>query len=149
MPIAKNPIQNLSTDAVTDLKLICAPDKDGSFELYEDDGSTLAYQSGEYLRTKIDMKAGEQTVFSFNKEGNYETKVETIHLDVIYPENAPFKVIVDSEEIPQMLYEPDFIQSGKGWYYDQSLKSVQIKYPNIAHEYSVVVDFSEVDLIGM
>jgi len=149
LPIAKNTINNLSMDNVKDLKIICAPDKNAVFELYEDDGTTLNYQDGEYLRTKIEMKKGQKTVLSFKKEGSYESKVESIHLDIINPENAPFKVTIDKREIPQILYNKEFDEIEIGWYYDQSLKSVQVKYPNISDDYSVEIDFSQIDLIGM
>lgn len=149
LPMAKNLISNLSKDRVENLKLICAPDKDGIFELYEDDGVTLNYQESEYLRTTIEMEAGNKTVITFTKDGNYETTIKTMHLDVIHPKNAPYTVKVGGKEISQYLYLNDFDQTEKGWYYNQSLKSVQIKYPNIKKNYSVEIDFSEFDLIGM
>jgi alpha-glucosidase len=149
LPIAENIISNLATDNVEDLRLICVPDKDAVFELYEDDGSTLKYQDGDYLRTNIKMKTGNKTILTFTKEGSYDSTIQSIHLDVIHPQSAPFKVSVDGQEIPQNLYNKDFDKTEKGWYYDQSLKSVQVKYSNISHDYSVEIDFSEIDLIGM
>jgi alpha-glucosidase len=149
LPIAENPIKNLSVDQVEDLKLIIAPDKEAAFDLYEDDGTTLAYQSGNYLRTAIEMTPGDKTVLHFSKDGKYTTAVKNIHLDVIHRESAPFQVIVKDEIISHFIYKNDFETAEKGWWYDHSLKSVQIKYPNISIDYSVEIDFSEIDLIGM
>lgn len=149
LPIANNPINNLSVDHVEDLKLIIAPDKKAVFDLYEDDGTTLSYQSGNYLRTSIEMIPGDKTVLQFSKDGKYTTSVKNIHLDVIHRESAPFQVIVKDEVISHYIYKNDFETAEKGWWYDHSLKSVQIKYPNISMDYSVEIDFSEIDLIGM
>ena len=43
----------------------------------------MDYANGGYLKTVLDIKAGEQTVLSFRNEGEYETAVEDIYLDVI------------------------------------------------------------------
>lgn len=149
LPIAKNSIKNLSEDQVEELKLIIAPEKNTHFNLYEDDGNTQAYQTGDYLRTSIEITPGDKTVIAFKHDGDYETKVEHMHLDVIHIKNAPFKVTVNQEEVPLYLYKKDFDNQENGWWYDHSLKSVQVKYPNINEDYSVEIDFSEKDLIGM
>jgi len=150
IPIALNKISNLKFDSVQNLKLICAPVNDGTFELYEDDGRTTKYQEGDYLRTKITMVTDDKILFNFQKEGNYDTSVQSIHLDVILPEKSPFKVIIDGKEISQYLYDKQFNEVNVGWYYNQMKKSVQIKYPNITtKDYSVEIDMEENDLLGM
>mgnify|MGYP002233278611 CR=1 FL=1 len=52
----------------------------------------MDYANGGYLKTVLDIKAGEQTVLSFRNEGEYETAVEDIYLDVIHREKAPYWV---------------------------------------------------------
>lgn len=74
-----------------------APDVDSEFVLYEDDGVSNDYQEGAYLKTTIAATAGTRTEISFTNEGNYETAVETISLDVIHREKAPFYVQVDGK----------------------------------------------------
>ena len=36
-----------------------------------------------------------------------------------------------------------------GWYYSQSLKSVQVKYPNPKKNHKVTISFEVFDMIGM
>lgn len=76
------------------------------------------------------MTAGERTVIGFKQEGSFETSVETIALDMIHREKAPYWVSVNGEILPHFLHRRKFEEAGCGWYYSQTLKSVQIKYNN-------------------
>lgn len=149
VPMALNQMNNLMTQEATGLKILCAPDKDSSFVIYEDDGETMDYANGGYLKTVLDIKAGEQTVLSFRNEGEYETAVEDIYLDVIHREKAPYWVKADGHELPHFLHRKKFEAAQEGWYYSQSLKSVQIKYKNPKKDYEVIVSFEQFDMIGM
>lgn len=149
LPMAINRIDNLMKQQVTGIRLLCAPDKDGVFDLYEDDGASMDYTRGKYLKTKIAVQAGERTVVSFNSQGDYDTGVEDMHIDMIHREKAPYWVTVDGTEVPHFLHRRKFEEAEFGWYYSQSLKSVQIKYKNPKKDYQVVVSFEQFDLIGM
>lgn len=129
--------------------MICAPDHDGVFDLYEDDGSTMNYSKGDYLKTKITMRAGEQTILSFENTGNYQTDVQDMYIDMIHRGKAPYWVKVDGQVIPHFLHRRKFEDADCGWYYSQTLKSVQVKYPNPKKNYEVVVSFEQFDMIGM
>ena len=108
-----NQMNNLMTQEATGLKILCAPDKDSSFVIYEDDGETMDYANGGYLKTVLDIKAGEQTVLSFRNEGEYETAVEDIYLDVIHREKAPYWVKADGHELPHFLHRKKLKQHKK------------------------------------
>lgn len=149
IPIALNEMDNLMTQQATGIRLLCAPDKDGAFTLYEDDGVSKDYEKGIFLKTKIEIQAGERTNIRFTNEGSYRTQAADMFLDLIHREKAPYWVAVDGKELPHFLHRRKFEESDNGWYYSQSLKSVQIKYPNPAKDYSVIVSFEQFDLIGM
>lgn len=149
IPIAENQIFNLATEKVTDLKILCASDADGVFDLYDDDGTTLDYEKGVYCNTHIEMHAGEQTRLNFTITGSYESPVERMHIDMVHREKSPYWVKVDGDEIAHFLHRAEYEKAECGWYYSQTLKSVQIKYPNVGHDYEVVVSFEAFDLIGM
>ena len=51
IPMASNQMMNLMNETVTGLTILCAPDKEGSFILYEDDGVSMDYEKGLYLKT--------------------------------------------------------------------------------------------------
>lgn len=149
IPMAINQMNNLMTQKTTGIRLICAPDHDGAFDLYEDDGSTMNYTKGDYLKTKITMRAGEQTILSFENTGNYQTDVQDMYIDMIHRGKAPYWVKVDGQVIPHFLHRRKFEDADCGWYYSQTLKSVQVKYPNPKKNYEVVVSFEQFDMIGM
>ena len=149
IPMAANQIRNLTTEAATGISLLCAADKDGRFTLYEDDGTSMDYENGGYLKTHITMTAGERTFLDFKQEGSYETAVETMYIDMIHREKAPYWVTIDSEQVPHFLHRRKFEEAECGWYYSQRLKSVQIKYKNPKKDYQILVSFEQFDLIGM
>lgn len=149
LPMAENKINNLAQDEVTALRILFAPDRDSSFDFYEDDGKSMDYEKGDYRLTRISVERGDITKISFKSEGSYVSPVKKMHLDVIHRQKAPFFVRVAGKEIPQYLYKKDFEQCEIGWYYDMSLKSVQIKYPQIRSDYEVEISFEQFDMIGM
>jgi len=149
VPFALNPINNLSKCYETKLKLLCADDVNGSFELYEDDGYSNEYLKGEYLKTKIDMTVGLHTKLAFEFEGKYKTNIEDMYIDLIHRANAPFSVKIGNREVPRLLHRAKFEAAKEGWYYSMSLRSVQIKYKNINENYVLDVSYEEFDMIGM
>ena len=70
IPLAGNALNNLMTQQADAIYLLCAADADNSFTLYEDDGITMDYENGKYLKTQIIMTAGERTWLEFIQEGN-------------------------------------------------------------------------------
>lgn len=149
IPMAINQINNLATENVTGITILCAPDKDNSFDLYEDDGISKDYEKGVYLKTRIQMTSGEKTTLAFRHEGSYETTVEDMYVDMIHREKAPFWVTLDGQELPHFLHRKKFEAAECGWYYSQTLKSVQVKYKNPKKDYDLVVSFEQFDMIGM
>ena len=149
IPMAANQMNNLMTQQATGITLLCAADRDGHFSLYEDDGVSMDYENGMYLKTDLTMTAGERTYLDFKTEGNYKTAVETMYIDMIHREKAPFWVTVDGNQLEHFLHRRKFEEAESGWYYSQRLKSVQIKYRNPKKDYQVLVSFEQFDLIGM
>lgn len=149
IPMATNKLNNLATQQATGISILCAADKDSQFCLYEDDGVSMNYEKGDYLKTNITVTTGERTYLDFKLEGSYQTSVETMYVDMIHREKAPYWVTVDGEMIPHFLHRRKFEEAACGWYYSQRLKSVQIKYPNPKKDYQVLVSFEQFDLIGM
>ena len=149
IPMATNKLNNLRTQHATGIALLCAADKDGEFVLYEDDGVSMNYENGDYLKTTITMEVGECTYLKFKSDGHYKTAVETMYIDMIRREKAPYWVAAAGEKLPHFLNRRRFEEAERGWYYSQRLKSVQIKYPNPKKDYSLLVSFEQLDLIGM
>ena len=149
IPMALNQMSNLATEQAEGISILCAPDRDSRFTLYEDDGITTDYENGAFLKMQIQVKAGEQTILAFRQEGAYETAVENMYIDAVHREKAPFWVTVDGKKLPHFLHRKKFETAEEGWYYSQTLKSVQIKYPNPKKDYDLVISFEQFDMIGM
>ncbi len=149
IPMAGNKLDNLATQQATSITLLCTSDKGCQFTLYEDDGATMEYEKGNYLKTHICLSPGEKTALDFKQEGCYPTAVETMYVDMIHREKSPYWVSVDGSQVPHFLHRRKFEEAECGWYYSQRLKSVQIKYKNPKKDYQVLVSFEQFDLIGM
>ena len=149
LPMSGNRLHNLMTEKTTALEILMAPDVDSEFVLYEDDGCTNEYLKGAYLKTRIAVTAGVKTYIHFTNEGDYDTAVESMYLDMIHREKSPFYVQLDGKELPHFLHRRKFEEAESGWYYSQRLKSVQVKYPNPKKDHEVMVSFEQFDLIGM
>ncbi|PXV86670.1 alpha-glucosidase [Lachnotalea glycerini] len=149
VPMAQNQLHNLTTEKVTGIHLLIAAGRDNRFTLYEDDGITNEYKTGNFLKTCITMTTGEKTVLNFQKEGDYQSVVDNMYLDVIHPKKAPYRVFLDGKELTHFLYRKKFESAMSGWYYSQTLKSVQIKYENLRKDYELIISFEQFDMIGM
>ncbi|BCJ94871.1 alpha-glucosidase [Anaerocolumna cellulosilytica] len=149
IPLADNQLYNLHQDKVTNLHIIMAPDKDGEFVLYEDDGTSMDYENGVYLKEHMLMKAGECVTFEVKREGNYRSSVETILVDMIRKDKSPYWVKLNNEFMEHFHHRAKFEAAKTGWYYSQTLKSVFIKYKNPKEDYSLTVSFEEFDILGM
>lgn len=142
-------LTNLATQHEKSLRLVMAPDVSSEFTLYEDDGDTLNYLQGDYLKTHIDVQAGEITRIHFNYEGSYVSTLERMKLEIIHKEKCPFYVTVDGRELPHILNRRHFEAASAGWYYSQTRRQVEIKYPYVRTSHEVVVSFEPFDMIGM
>ena len=149
LPMTDTITPNMSTDSIRDLHLLCVADKDGMFELYEDDGCTNDYKKGVYKKTTIRMNVDADITIDFTAEGNYLSPVEQVILDIVYPQNAPLAVLLDNQPLPHYLYNKKYEEAECGWYYNLSTKSVEIKYPAPKNNYQIKILTSAIDMIGM
>lgn len=150
VPTTMNHLENLTNDEVTGLKILLAPDVDSAFTFYEDDGKTNDYKKGVCRETKISVTSGSRVVVAFDSTGDYASPIREMYLDVIHREKAPFSVHLDEEKLPHFLHRDAFEAADTGWYYSQTLKSVQIKYPAQAKShYEIAISMEVFDLVGM
>ena len=74
---------------------------------------------------------------------------EVCHASVEKMQKAPFYVQLDGKEVPHFLHRRKYEESDIGWYYSQTKKSVQVKYPNPKKNHQVLISFEVFDMIGM
>ena len=143
-------VKHILSDTLRHLDLLVAAETDTSFVLYDDDGHTEDYKNGVYARTEIQVKAGEQTVLSFRKEGDYADTVESLTIRLVSKAKGAYWVTVDGQPVPRTIVREVFDESPCAWYYNMSDRTIWVKYPKPAHDnYDVVISTEKFDLVGM
>ncbi|MFV0322079.1 MAG: TIM-barrel domain-containing protein [Alphaproteobacteria bacterium] len=145
-----NDLKRLQKDEMKAVNILFAPGKESQFCWYQDDGKTLDYQKGDYLKTNIHTGADtEKYVINFSHEGNYASPVESLSLEVINIHKGGYWVEIDGQRIPQIIDPKKYAAANLGWRYDATAKAVRLKYPYRQTDYQVVISFEPFDLIGM
>ena len=143
-------IQKILRDKMKNLDLLVAAESDCGFTLYDDDGHSTEYKNGVYSKTDISVKAGDKTVISFSRTGTYENTIENVNLRLVSKRKGAFYVNVAGENIERFLVKERFDESGSGWYYDLSDRTINVKFKMPKSEkFDVVVSTEKFDLIGM
>lgn len=149
IPMAENRIFSMEKDKVTDLLLTVIPGEERSFCLYDDDGRTNNYKNGQFLKTDIHMSGNSIVKLNVKRSGSYKDTVRNIKVDMVKKERSPFWVSLSGKRMRHFLNRRLFEQATEGWYYSQSKRSVEVKYPNPSDDYELQVSFEDFDLIGM
>jgi alpha-glucosidase len=166
VPFALNQPMNLERDKVTGLHLYLAPEEASdeefrisTFTLYDDDGVSNDYRKGVFLKTQITMTGYDIVNVDFVHEGEYESPVKDMLVEVIRKDRAPISVALEgldfeaessfAKELTHFLNYDKFMAAQSGWYYHMSKRTVLVKYENPHEDYRLTVSFREFDLIGL
>lgn len=142
-----NDESRLKTGTFSHLKLIIGGENN-KFCLYQDDGITEEFRNGNYLKTTITVgKKNEQTLISFENNGEFTPVTETLEVELINKIKGPYFVTIDGKKIHHYLHRGSFESSNIGWYYSNSKGTVEIKAKFPLKE--IIVSFAHFDLIGM
>lgn len=148
--ITSEDVKHILSDSMKQLDLTIGAEGDSSFVFYDDDGHTQDFKKGVYARTTISVKAGDRKVIRFHKEGSYPGTVEKLTLKVISKEKGAFWVTVDGRPIPRYLVRDNWEESGEGWYYNLSDRTIWVKCGKPEKDdFAIVVSTEKFDLIGM
>lgn len=148
--VTSEDVKHILADTMKQVDLLVSADTDTSFVMYDDDGHTEDYKNGVYAKTMIDVKAGDQTVLTFDTEGTYESPVERMTIKLVSKQKGAFWVTVDGERIPRYIVRDGWDQAESGWYYNLSDRTIWVKYPVPAKKkYEVIISKEKFDLIGM
>ncbi len=145
----------------------CGPDVDSSgsgeaadvvssvHTYYEDDGVSMDYENGVYLKSIMEVSGDAKTELriSVSRSGGYKPVTDSLLYTVFCEDKAPLNVGVDGESIDQLLYALDFDKAvsakKRAWYYDMEKKAVLISLERPAGDYGLDISFEVHDLIGM
>ena len=148
--VTSEDVKHILADTMKQVDLLVSADTDTSFVMYDDDGHTEYYKNGVCAKTTIDVKAGDQTVLTFDTEGTYESPVERMTIKLVSKQKGAFWVTVDGERIPRYIVRDGWDQAESGWYYNLSDRTIWVKYPTPAKKkYEVIISKEKFDLIGM
>ncbi|CAG7644305.1 Oligosaccharide 4-alpha-D-glucosyltransferase [Paenibacillus solanacearum] len=149
VPLAPG-LQNIQNDRVEELRLLIEPSENASFVLYEDDGVTNNYKTGDYLKTTIQVESGRETTLSFRREGTYASSVQSVVIELLCKEIAPVQVMLQGRKLPMFLDPQVWAAAEEGWYYDLELRTAKIKYGSgVEADDKVGVRFDVKDLISI
>lgn len=95
------------------------------------------------------MSGGSVVKLSVHRSGSYEDSVRSFKVEMVKKERSPFWVCLSGRQLPHFLNRRHFEEAEEGWYYSQSKRSVEVKYPNPAEDYELQVSFEDFDLVGM
>lgn len=121
VPMAKHVPHSNSVDNPTALSIHVFPGKSNTFELYEDDGESFAYQTGKYAVTKMQLDWENQKFVFFPAEGDCSVIPENREL------NISFKGFTDMKKIAVHMNgkEIDFVDN-----YDSETNTCTVKIMN-------------------
>ncbi len=143
-------VKKILRDTMRTITVTVAAESDTSFIFYDDDGHTEDYKKGVFARTKIGVKAGDQTVISFDTEGTYASPVEYLNFRVVSKKKGAFWVTADGSPVTRYLVRDAYDEAEEGWFYDLTDRTILVKCrkPAKAH-FEIVVSTEKFDLIGM
>lgn len=149
IPFAVEQPTDLARDEVQTLRLLCAPERDGSFVLHEDDGHTRAHERGQRRETRMTMTAGSTVKLSLERSGDYRSALRTLLFDVVNPGRAPLRVQADGRPVAHRESPEELDAAESGWIYDAALGSVLVKVPDTGVDIELEISFDHFDMIGM
>lgn len=144
-------LTNIHKQVIDQLDLLVEPSVDSTFDLYEDDGENMDYKKGKFLVTHVTSQADPEGVtLTFDRQGDYTTKVKEMDLSVYCPKMAPINVKVAGKELHRYLNHDEYMQAADGWYFDGETRQAKVRYQNPGDQkYTVNLEFTLKDLISI
>ena len=133
--------QYVSESADSTLRVDFYPGPDSSFILYEDDGSTLDYTRGIFLRTTIGRQAQNAgTLITINRtEGSWVPPIRSWWLYLHSVSSSPTGVRLGGVRIPSVGGAADVAKVARGWFYDSVAHRLVVRIPDSSSPIPVLV----------
>jgi alpha-glucosidase len=104
------------------------PAEHSVYSFYEDDGKTLDYKNGEFLRKEFTLDNNSGLEISIvNKEGNYNPGIKTYVFN-IFRENLVKNITVNGKNLNTIKSAEDFQKASSGYYFNEMNKSLYVKF---------------------
>lgn len=144
-------LTNLHQEVIDHLEILVEPNKETSFDIYEDDGISTDYLQGLYRQTRLGIHPDKQGVtLELNSTGDYETKVKQMTIAVLCKTMAPLEISLDEEPLDRYLNIDRFKEATDGWFFDGQALRALIKFPRPEGDHHQVrLEFTAKDLISI
>lgn len=144
-------LMNIHNDPIDHLRVMIEPSENASFKLYEDDGQSNDYKQGQYLVTTINVEKDADGVnIAFKRDGQYQSKVDRMELQVFCPDIAPLTVAKQSKELERFLNYDLFKDADEGWFFNGETRKAIVKYKVTDNDdYDIDLHFAVKDLISL
>ena len=111
----------------------------------------MDYKKGKFLVTHVTSQADPEGVtLTFDRQGDYTTKVKEMDLSVYCPKMAPINVKVAGKELHRYLNHDEYMQAADGWYFDGETRQAKVRYQNPGDQkYTANLEFTLKDLISI
>jgi alpha-glucosidase len=119
----------LGEKPVNTITLDVFPQGSSRFELYEDDGESLAYQQGEYAITEIDaeLRDADFSLKIRKPQGRYKVPEHHYLAKIRWPAaKAPAGIHENGKKVAALAHT-DALENKAGWYYDEKARILWIK----------------------
>ncbi len=101
------------------------------FVLYEDDGISMEFASGEFLRTRLSRSSGAGDSGSLDItriQGNWTPPERPWRVTVHGVDSAPGSVSLNGEALPELATEADLETAEAGWFYRASDQQLLVRF---------------------
>jgi alpha-glucosidase len=131
--------QFVSDDTPPQLDVAAYPGPDSEFTLYEDDGTSLAYQQGQFLRTRLSQQTttNSRIVRIERLEGSWTPPARPWSIALI-AEGEPAAITLNDVALPRSATEETLATSPAGWTYDAARRRVIIRVPDSSAPLTIV-----------
>lgn len=135
-------VQSTGEAPIDPLTFEIYPDGDSSGEYYEDDGLSLNYQRGVFLREKVSVHqtAAECDVDVSAHQGSYVPPARALVLKLRAQPSAPRGVTLNGVPLNEQDSPLALKQAAEGWSYDAAGGAVLVKFPDAGNAAAVRVE---------
>ena len=150
IPMAQPALQ-LTPQVFRRLTLLAEASCACSFVVYQDDGISQSYQSGEYLETAVTLTPEEDRILlDFAHSGTFPDGVDVYEIRLSARSISPLSIRLESCALAQALSVEEYEAAACDvWYFSLARRHVMIRLANPRKDFRLTVDYRIHDLIGM
>jgi len=135
-------LQYVSEPVPARLTVDVYPGADSAFTLYEDDGATLDFERGVFLRTELRKTAEPVGVrFSIRRlEGSFTPPARSWRIHFHAEAASPLRVSSNGAELPRVALESELENVASGWFYREADRRLIVRVADVAEPVSLLVE---------